>query len=351
MSDSMRSITDEMVSSYILAHQFLTPSTMRGGKSHMIDTIRGVGGLQWGAEDISLLARLSHFESGWIREAVEKKELLEVHVLRGGLRIIPADEYAFYFAGTREVLERVHDRRLHIAKEITDDHKRILQVISQEGRMTSKEIRKKTNLPHAGTLVNGLLGAGKLIRAGRKKNEVLFATLEEWLPYIHLESVSPHESRLWLAKKFFRTYGPATESQLAHWAGWTVTRGKEVISHLKKEGITEVSLGKKFCFMLSDTEFPPKEDRPYVRLLHNDDEIHLACSGRCKALFGFSWKYRFSTTAVVLQNNRIMGEMKISKKKDIFSVEVDLPEVDDTLLTEQIERLAALWDASLDMRR
>ena len=342
-------VTREMLSSLILAHQFLTPSTVKNG-NQMVDVIRSLGGVQWGAEDLVLLARLQHFESEWVREAVEKGELIEVHVLRGGLRIIPADEYPFYFAGTREVIERVSDRRLHIATKLTHDHKTVLKAVSGEGRMSVQDIVKETQVPHVDTLINGLLGAGKLIRAGRKKNKVLFATLEEWLPGVKLDTVSAHESRVWLAKKFLTVYGPSTASELAHWAGWSVTRGKEVLSHLK-DGITEVFVDGEPRVMLSDTVFPPPEERPYVRLLHNDDEIHLACSGRCKSLFGFQWKYKFSTTASVLQNNKIAGTIKISKKKNVLTVEADLPEVDEDLFAEQVNKLAALWHATLDMRR
>ena len=343
-------VTMEMLSSLILAHQFLTPSTIKNGKPQMIDVIRSLGGVQWGAEDLVLLARLQHFESQWVREAVEKGELIEVHVLRGGLRIIPADEYPFYFAGTREVIERVSDRRLRIAKELTHDHKTILKAVSGEGRMSVQDIVKETQVLHVDTLVNELLGAGKLIRAGRKKNKVLFATLEEWLPGVHLDTVSAHESRVWLAKKFLTMYGPSTASELAHWAGWSVTRGKEVLSHLE-EGITEVFVDGEPRVMLSGTVFPPLEERPYVRLLHNDDEIHLACSGRCKSLFGFKWKYKFSTTAAVLQNNKIAGTIKISKKKNVLTVEADLPGINEDLFAEQVDKLAALWHATLDMRR
>lgn len=89
-----------------------------------------------------------------------------------------------------------------------------------------------------------------------------------------------------------------------------------MLSHLSEERcIEEVDLTHSIRFMLSGTEFPPSESTPYLRLLHNDDEVHLACSGRCQELFGFDWKYRFSTTAAILQNNKILGEVMLSKKR------------------------------------
>ena len=91
-----------------------------------------------------------------------------------------------------------------------------------------------------------------------------------------------------MAEKYLSVYGPSTAAELAHWAGWTITRGKEVLSELGEEGkITKINISNTLRFMLSGTEFPPKEKYPYVRLLHNDDEIHLAWSGRCKELFKF----------------------------------------------------------------
>lgn len=337
-----------MLASLIMANQFLTPSTSGNGQRDMIQIVRSVGGLQWGAEDLSLLSRLFQVDSSWIREAVEKKELLEVHVLRGGLRIIPSDEYPYYFAGTREVMERIYDRRLRTLKSMTDDHRRVLGLLSEEGRLTLKDIRRKTNLPHAQGLVNQLLIDGKLIRASRKKNQVLIDTLENWLPGMVLEDTPAEEARLWMARKFLAVYGPSTEYELAHWAGWTNTRGREVLLELSEEGIIEdVALGNSPRFMLHHTEFPKRETAPYLRILHNDDEIHLACSGRCRELFGFNWKYRFNTTTAILQNNRILGEITLTRRKDTVTIGPPPYGTDDSLFSEQLERLSNMWHATL----
>lgn len=347
----MRSITYRMLRSLILTNQFLTPSTNGNGKNDMIAVIKAVGGLQWGAEDLSLLSRLNYFESRWVREAVEKKELIEVHVLRGGLRIIPPEDYPYFFAGTREVIERIADRRLIVLEKMTDDHRHILHLLSKEGPLTRKEVRQKTNLPNCGKLINQLLVEGKVIRAGRRKNSILIDTLKNWLPQTDLEKVSPRESRLWMARKFLTVYGPSTASEIAHWAGWTAIRGREVLSQLtEEERIEEVALNGSQRYMLSSTEFPPEENIPYVRLLHNDDEVHLACSGRCRELFGFDWKYRFSTTAAVLQNNRIIGEMVINRRKNILFVSQSPSGVDRPMLQEQVDRLGKLWHATCDRK-
>jgi uncharacterized protein YcaQ len=345
----MKSVTYDMLASLIVANQFVTPSTSRRGRKDMVNLIRSVGGLQWGAEDLSLLSRLRHFESSWIRETVEKKELLEVHVLRGGLRIIPSEEYPSYFAGTREVMDRIADRRLIPLKKMTDDHRRILGLLSREGRLPMKEIQQKTNLPNARNVVNQLLIDGTLVRAGRKKTQVLIDTLENWLPGMVLEDTSVEESRLWMARKFLTVYGPSTEAELAHWAGWTLTSGRKVMAQLSEKGVVDkVALGDSSRFMLCDTEFPEKEDIPYLRILHNDDEIHLACSGRCGELFGFDWKYRFSTTAAILQSNRILGEITLTKKRDVITVGPPPQGTDDSLFSDQLERLKNLWNATIE---
>jgi uncharacterized protein YcaQ len=344
----MKSVTYDMLSSLILANQFVTPSTCRRGRKDVVDLIRSVGGLQWGAEDLSLLSRLHHVETSWIRDAVEKKELLEVHVLRGGLRIIPSEEYPYYFAGTREVIERIADRRLVPLTKMTDDHRKILRLVSREGPIPLKEIRQKINLPNTRNLINQLLIDGALVRAGRKKTQVLIATLENWLPEMILEDTSAEEARLWMARKFLTVYGPSTEAELAHWAGWTLTRGKNVLAQLSEKGdIEKVFLGDSFRFMLYHTEFPEKENTPYLRILHNDDEIHLACSGRCRELFGFNWKYRFSTTAAVLQNNRILGEITLTKRNKVITVGTPPQETDASLFSDQLERLENLWHGTI----
>lgn len=337
-----------MLRSLILANQFVTPSTSGSGRTDLVRVVKSVGGLQWGAEDLSLLSRLNHVESSWVREAVERKELLEVHVLRGGLRIIAPEEYPDYFAGTREVMERIFDRRLVTLKRMTDDHRKILALLSREGRLPLKEIQRKTNLPNTRHLVNQLLIDGQLVRASRKKNQVLIDTLENWLPGLILEDTCVEKARLWMAKKFLSVYGPSTESELAHWAGWTTIRGREVMEQLSEEGVLEqVLLGDSSRVMLSHTEFPRKESIPYLRILHNDDEIHLACSGRCRELFGFNWKYRFSTTAAILQDNRILGEITLTKRKDTVTLGPSPRGVNDSLLSEQLERLRTMWHTTV----
>ena len=347
MLNNKKDITYEMLSSYILAHQFLPPSTMKSDKKDMVPLIQSIGGLQWGSEAISLCSRLHHFEAAWVQEAVETKALIEVHVLRGGLRIISPEDYPFYFAGTREVMGRINDFRLVMPERITDGHREILQMLSNKERMTFNEIKKKTNLPNSRQLINELLVAGKIIRAGRKGNNVLFDTMENWLPFICLD-IEKEEGMLWMAKKYLDIYGPATASELGHWAGWTVSKAKEVLSQLAQEGhIVVVNLCGFPRYMLSHTEFPPREENPYLRILHNDDEIHLTCSGRCRELFGFRWKYKFSTTAVVLLNNNIAGEIKISKKKDVLYVDSSSLDVDLSMLSTQLEKLAKAWNTTL----
>jgi len=85
-------------------------------------------------------------------------------------------------------------------------------------------------------------------------------------------------------------------------------------------------------------------------LLHNDDEIHLACSGRCGELFGFDWKYEFNTTAAVLQSSRIIGEIRISKRRNVLDTASLLPQADSQMLLKQLKRLAELWQASLNWK-
>ena len=342
-------ISPDIQASLILHNQFLTPSTEKKGKEAIIDVIRSIGGLQWGAEDVSLVARLSDYRAAWIKELIEERELIEVHVLRGGLRIIPADEYPLYFAGTREVIQRVSDRRLHIAHTITPDHAAILEVVHSDGLLTMKEIKKKTHLPSTSFLVNGLLGAGRLIRAGRKKNQVLFATLEDWLPGVDLDAVNEAASHHWLAKKYLTVYGPSTVSELAHWAGWTVSSSKHILEGMADD-LEEIISNGTSRYMISGTTFPEKENRLYLRVLHNDDEIHLSCSGRCHTLFGYARGYHFSTTAAVLENNVIIGEITIRKKKNTLTVEGELPAVDYELLEEQVAQLGRAWHATPHMR-
>ncbi|MBU7024397.1 MAG: hypothetical protein HXS40_09555, partial [Theionarchaea archaeon] len=63
--------------------------------------------------------------------------------------------------------------------------------------------------------------------------------------------------------------------------------------------------------------------------------------------FGFDWKYRFSTTAAILQNNRILGEITLTKRKDLITVGSSPHGIDDSLFSEQLERLKNMWHATV----
>ncbi len=320
----------EVVKEFSLLRSHLTPDT-RGKKLEDVPSIVGdIGGLQDGGHLIELLNRFQDFQKSWFEHHYGNHALVDGHVLRVALRIVPKEDYPFYFQGTRSVARRRSYQRY--PAEIRAGHEKALEFLMEHGPLTPAEFSARFSLayPEIEEQPKGLLydlyNLGKVGRSGRIKARPLFDCLDR-LPYnLKLEEISELEARKWLLLKCLSVFGPFSASDIAHWVGWTITETREITDLLRKEKqIADVVVdGQPEAHYIrikdSDLLHSLKEslpERSTIRLLFNDDNLLLGYLPKIKSFYGYPWKYpQFSKRVIwrgaILKGRDILGEAVVS---------------------------------------
>lgn len=120
----------------------------------------------------------------------------------------------------------------------------------------------------ASTRVLFLLAARGLIVRGRPRgswvsSQYRWATTERWLgePFPEAAAV---DARRELVRRWLRSYGPGTTTDIAWWTGWTK---RDVTAALAASSAEEVSLATGTGWLLPDDLEPTRPPQPWVALL------------------------------------------------------------------------------------
>jgi len=147
------------------------------------------------------------------------------------------------------------------AELATDDKRLAVQVVLGDGTSMG------TRFNLASRLLFLLAAQGKVVR-GRPNgswtsHQYRWTPLSVWRPD-GLERWAAGDAEVELARRWLRSYGPATPGDLQWWTGWTKTQVRRVLTQLRP---AEVDLdGVPGIVLASDLE-PPPEVEPWVALL------------------------------------------------------------------------------------
>lgn len=322
----------EAVKEFVLRRLRLTPSTLGEGPGDVPSVVRAVGGLQYGGHMLELFSRFRDFEPEWFYRWYENHALIEGHVLRGALRIVNAYDYPYYFKATRGVARR--RRYQNCPESLSEAHYLALKLIDDCGPVTSQGFKELYREMHsersdrAGRLLQDLYNYGEVARMGRRKQKPLYHTVGK-LPYELDMSVGEEEAKEWLLLKCLSIYGPFTEGDIAHWAGWSLTETKETLRGLieKDEIVMAMIDGDREAHYLRAEDLPSLEslendlpEHTFVRVLFNDDALLLGYLPRLREYFGYDWRYPQLSDGVVWRAGIIYGrEMAGEAEVEMYS--------------------------------
>jgi DNA glycosylase AlkZ-like len=117
---------------------------------------------------------------------------------------------------------------------------RVLFLLATEGRIVRTRPR--------GTWVSG---------------QYRWAELETWLGR-SLPAIGPAQARAELLRRWLRTFGPGTLTDIRWWTGWTAAQAKGALAEVDAEG---VDLGGTTGYLLPDDMDPVERPDPWARLL------------------------------------------------------------------------------------
>ena len=210
----------------------LTAQRLSGQRSgDVVETTRHLLAVQ--AQDpraarLSLRARTtSGHRSDVDRALTEERSLVITWANRGTLHLIAAEDEPLLHALTTAQLRTGSDRRLAqlgVSEAATQRGlKAIVKALSDEGPMTSKELRAvldRARVPTAGqALIHVLFRAtldGLIVRGPMRGAQHAFALVSDWLG--ERPRVDRSRALAELARRYLAGHGPADEGDLAKWA-------------------------------------------------------------------------------------------------------------------------------------
>ncbi|HTY14892.1 MAG TPA: winged helix DNA-binding domain-containing protein [Methanoregulaceae archaeon] len=117
---------------------------------------------------------------------------------------------------------------------------------------------------------------GIICQVGMRRNNPVFARIDEWLPKGGISGSSGGAGEL--ARRYFMSRGPATLQDFVWWSGLPVMDARNALESVKSQFITETIFGKTF-WRTGNQPATPK-DQPVAYLLPGFDEYLLGYRDR-----------------------------------------------------------------------
>jgi len=242
------------------------------------------------------------------RALYDERTVLKMLAMRRTMFVIPVALAPVLQAACSDAVAAVEHRRLaKILREagVTDDPDRWLEeggqatvaALEELGEATAAELgaavpamaERVTLSPgknYEATVAIGsrmlvLLSAQGRVARGRPRGtwistQYRWAPMSTWVP--DMERLPAEPARAELARRWLRTFGPATEQDVKWWAGWTLGQARQAIA---AAGAVEVELEHgRTGYVLPDDLEPEPESPPWVRLLPALDSTSMGWTER-----------------------------------------------------------------------
>jgi hypothetical protein len=268
-----------------------------------------------------------------IEKAFNEGKILRTHVMRPTWHFVtPTDiRWMLDLTAPRIKTAMAHmDRQLGLDKSILKkSNTTIKKALQGDQHLTRSElapILKKAGVSVDGYRIGQLMGHAELdqvICSGvRKGRQFTYALLEERAP--QSKSLERDEALAELAKRYFRSHGPATLQDFVWWSGLTINDARKGIEFIKSQLLCETIDGQSYWFVDA-----PSESKPFTgaHLLPNYDEYMVGYTDRT-SIFDAAHKDQLDSRGNILFQYAIMlgglvaGTWKRTVKKKEVVIEL-----------------------------
>jgi len=301
------------------------------------------------------------------------RTLVKTSLMRQTLHLIPTNEFPIYIAALRQCRREGALRVMARCGISREEGEAITPLIMEAlasgplGRVAiAAAIRPKVSkrvrffMEKSWSHVRVPVAEGLICYGGGEGNQVVFIRVDQWLPKLKVQDISPTEAQCELLRKYLGAYGPATLRDFSHWAGIPMQEVRPLRPLLDSE-LAEVPGGKKNCFLLRDDVAALNkcsQAEPCIRLLPIFDSYLLAHREKDHLLSAQHYKRVYRNqgwiSPVVLIGGAIAGvwSHKLQSKKLFVEVEPfgKLSKAAKAGVEREAGHLAAFFASKLDLK-
>lgn len=320
----------EEIANYRLASQKL----FKANSNTPEEIVKHLGAIQ--AQDYSMAkwaigSRCNATEKE-IEEAINSGKIIRTHILRPTWHFVSADDIYWMLDVSRSQVKRLFTSltRQHgyDEKKLDQVNSAIEKLLSGNNHLTRDEIMQELNIKRkSGDLsaviimmnaeLDGVVCNGKM-----KGKQITYALLEERVE--KPKTIFTREEALAkLAKRYFKSHGPATLLDFSWWSGFSPTTAKLAINSIESE-LNSIEIdNQKYWF---GADFSEADNfRESVHFLPAFDEILISYKTREASILLEHQSKAFTKNGifkpVILENGKVIGIWKRTIKKEHVKVE------------------------------
>jgi len=301
-----------------LANQHLSAQTLERPS----DVVRLLGAVQaqdYGLAKWGVAQRTRNATDAAVENEISKGTILRTHVLRPTWHFVVAADIRWMLALTAPRVKMVlahHDRTLELDEAVLRRSRTAMTKALEGGKqLTRAELSKVLERARIRTddtqrLARIVMHAeldGIVCSGTRRGNQFTYALLDERVP--PTKAMERDAALFELAKRYFKTRGPATVHDFAWWSGLTKTDAKRGLQAVASELEQEIIDGRQYWFPAAARI---KTKSPLARLLPNYDEYFIGLKDRSAMLstltaMGFGGDVSFLGGHILTIGGQVLG--------------------------------------------
>ncbi len=251
--------------------------------------VRHLGGMQAQEYPVarwSIGARSSDLHEAGVDRALTERRIVRTHVLRDTWHLVAADDLRWMVELTRPRIQARNEtmhRKLDLDSKVLDRTDALIVEALSAGRKTRRQL--SAYLAEHGEEAEGprlayIIMHGELelliCSGGLDGKQHTYALVDERVP--RTPSMSRDEALVKLARRYFRSHGPATVKDFAWWASLTMRDARQSVEPLGDE-LEHLELdGRTYLSGAAPADEAPLGGAPRAHLLQSYDEYVIAYS-------------------------------------------------------------------------
>ena len=318
------------------------------------ELVRWMGAMQ--AQDfrmatIAVAMRTPDSSNALIDKAFNNGEIIRTHIMRPTWHFVAAEDVHWMRELTAPQVKsamRSRHRQLGFTDDIYSKSQKVIETALIDGNcMTREELEKEFSkagiLTSDNRLVHLLLCAelnGTICSGPLKNRKQTFSLLECRVPF--KKFLSREESLAELAKRYFRSHGPATIADFVWWSGLPAKDAKTALE-IVKTNLSSVKLNSKEYWF--DTYFETfKSPKTSVHLLPAYDEFLISYRDRSASLGLTGNRNVISSNGifrpVIIINGQVAGLWNCSVKDEKLNIRIGFLKAQNKLVMKLTENAA-----------